>query len=179
MTIRILKYVNDGKDRVAVESVSIWTTWLFTHTYVGATLDIPSPTRHCPNSRHLLWTTIKGLACLRIQPSMWLREWDGKTSWLWNTTSRFHSGANASYHMVLGPCWLQLSLCLVHVTFQPHSSYILVSARTWNVAWITTLSKYTTLKRDDLANTQWFLTVKSRIPAGLASSNRVSETVVL
>lgn len=102
---------------------------------------------------------------------------DGKTSWLWNTTSRFHSGANANYHMVPGPCWFQLSLCLLPVTVRPHSFHILVSACTWNGAWITTLSRNTTLKRYSLAETHWLLAVKSRIPARLASFDCVSGTV--
>jgi hypothetical protein len=59
VTIRILKYVNDGKGRVLFEFVSIWTTWLFTQMDVGVTLNIPSLTRHCSNSQHLLLTTIK------------------------------------------------------------------------------------------------------------------------
>ena len=83
-----------------------------------------------------------------------LRKRDKEISGLWNTTSRVHSGANSRYHMTLGPCWFQLSLCLVSVTARPHSFYILVSARTWNVAWITALFRHTTLKRGGLADTQ-------------------------
>lgn len=104
---------------------------------------------------------------------------DGKTSWLWNTTSRFHSGANANYHMVLGPCWFQLSLCLLSrhssTSLIPHSSLRLHMERRMDHDSF----EDTTLKRNGLADTHWLLTVKSRIPAGLASFDCVSGTVAL